>query len=68
MSDQTSAVPNPGSDEAAMRGCTCARIDNHYGNGWAGMRGCFVYTAGCPLHWPLGSKRGPFVAGEAKDG
>lgn len=35
------SVPNPGSDEAVERGCTCPVIDNHYGSGvrWPGVRG-----------------------------
>lgn len=44
--------PNPGSDEAAKKGCICARIDNHYGKGRGGngeKRGWFI-TCGCPLH------------------
>lgn len=63
---QTNAVPNPGSDEAAMRGCTCARLDNGNGKGYYGMPGVFVYTAGCPLHWPLGTAHGPFIAVEGQ--
>ncbi|RWE46806.1 MAG: hypothetical protein EOS79_11490 [Mesorhizobium sp.] len=66
MTDTTSAVPNPGSDEAAMRGCTCARIDNHHGKGWRGIPGVFVYTSGCIVHWPAGTTFGPFVASEEK--
>ncbi len=48
----TNAVPNPGTYDALMRGCTCAVIDNHRGRGWHGIAGTFVYTCGCPLHWP----------------
>jgi hypothetical protein len=51
----TSAVPNPGSDEAVMQGCKCARLDNARGRGYMGMPGIFVYTEGCPLHWPQGT-------------
>lgn len=50
--DTTSAVPNPGTDEALARGCKCPVIDNHRGRGWHGIPGTFVCTAGCPLHWP----------------
>ncbi len=52
MSETTNAVPNPGSEEAALRGCTCGRLDNHHGKGYHGMPGVFIYTAGCPVHWP----------------
>lgn len=54
----TSAAPNPGSPEAAKRGCTCPRIDNGHGHGYLGQLGIFVMTGGCPLHWPdLGRAR-----------
>ena len=52
MSDTASAVPNPGSQEAISRGCTCPVIDNHYGRGYYGQPGVFVYVEGCPLHSP----------------
>lgn len=57
MSDQTtSAVPNPGSDEAVMRGCTCPILDNARGRGWLGT-GEFWIAAGCPIHaWPRRSE------------
>jgi hypothetical protein len=54
----TNAVPNPGSDEAIMRGCTCPVIDNGHGKGYMGgakdAHGStlFVYTCGCPVHAP----------------
>lgn len=50
--ENTSALPNPGTDEALMRGCTCPVLDNHRGRGWHGVAGIFVYTVGCPLHCP----------------
>ena len=50
MSDTTTQVPNPGSQEAQRQGCTCPVIDNHYGAGRPG--GLYWYTAGCPVHWP----------------
>lgn len=58
VSDTTNAVPNPGSDEALLRGCTCPVIDN--GRGKGSMGGAkdesgatlFVYTCGCPVHAP----------------
>lgn len=62
MSDTTSAVPNPGSDEALMRGCTCPVIDNGHGRGYRGLTGAFVYVAGCPVHWPVGATLGPCIA------
>lgn len=64
MSDTTNAVPNPGSIEAVAKGCTCPVIDNHYGEGaWGpGTEGIFWYTSGCPVHWPVGTNHGPFVA------
>lgn len=59
----TSAIPNPGSDEAIMRGCTCARIDNGHGRGYMGGvkdsdgSTVFVITVGCPLHAPSAGAR-----------
>ena len=49
----TSAVPNPGSEEAIKRGCSCAVLDNAHGRGYMGQPGIFVYSEGCPLHWPV---------------
>lgn len=45
----------PGSDEAVKAGCTCPRIDNHYGKGKNGdgeRYGWFVTTGplGCSVH------------------
>ena len=62
--DTTSAAPPPGSPEAGNLGCTCPVIDNGHGRGYYGQPGIFVYTAGCPVHWPVGTKRGPLVAEE----
>lgn len=45
-------TPNPGSGEAAARGCTCAVWDNHHGLGYRGNPKEFVITEGCPLHAP----------------
>ena len=45
--------PNPGSPEALDRGCTCAVLDNHGGNGeWLPGHDTplFWITDGCPLH------------------
>lgn len=46
----TNAVPNPGSQEALMRGCKCPIIDNHHGSGYNGIAGMFIYKESCPLH------------------
>lgn len=43
--------PNPGSKEAVEQGCTCAVIDNHYGEGFGDPPGFWI-TGGCPLHAP----------------
>ena len=47
------STPNPGSREAVERGCSCPVIDNCYGRGYYGRAGEFVFTCGCPLHFPL---------------
>lgn len=43
-------LPNPGSAEAAARGCTCPIIDNEYGRGYRGQKGQFIKHDDCPLH------------------
>jgi hypothetical protein len=45
------ATPNPGSAEAIERGCSCPRIDNHYGRG-VYFDGEYHWwrRADCPLH------------------
>ena len=45
------AEPSPGSPEAVERGCTCAVIDNHYGEGvpYPGERQWWI-NGSCPLH------------------
>lgn len=45
-------VPNPGSEEAGYLGCTCAVIDNHYGQGFGpdSENPHFWISEGCPLH------------------
>lgn len=53
---------NPGSRDAIVAGCTCAIIDNHHGAGYHGQAGIFVFTSGCPVHWPVGSKLGPMLS------
>ena len=42
--------PNPGSPEAMKKGCLCAVIDNHYGNGYMGIKDMFVINGDCPIH------------------
>ncbi len=43
-------VPNPGSDEAVARGCSCPILDNARGRGIFGTPGLFWINQGCPLH------------------
>lgn len=43
-------TPNPGSNEAVNKGCTCPIMDNARGRGYMGIPGQFVMSAGCPLH------------------
>ena len=42
----------PGSQEAVRAGCTCPRIDNHYGEGSPQPTGArrFAYRGDCPVH------------------
>lgn len=51
MGDTTSAAPNPGSPDALQRGCTCAEMDNHHGEGFLmhGKRSFWISTD-CHLH------------------
>lgn len=55
------AIPNPGTQEATKRGCTCATIDNGHGRGYHWYEGQkvpqFVITGSCPLHDPKGEIR-----------
>ena len=49
-------TPNPGSDEAIERGCTCAVLDNGHGQGFPyGGETCFWITQGCPIHAKIDS-------------
>lgn len=51
MSDKTSAVPNPGSQDAVDKGCTCAVIDNHHGRGVPTPNGRSFWISGdCSIH------------------
>jgi hypothetical protein len=56
MSDKTkdpaAESPPPGSDEAIKLGCTCAVLDNAHGKGYMSIPGIYVFSEGCPLHWP----------------
>lgn len=43
--------PNPGSEEARARGCTCPVIDNHHGRGFPRLGvTCFYVVDTCPVH------------------
>lgn len=48
-------VPNPGSDEALDKGCTCPVLDNGHGRG---RDGHFIMMADCPLHGVRSCLRG----------
>lgn len=63
MSETTSAVPNPGSDAAIARGCTCSVLDNGHGHGHLGQPGVFVYLVGCPVHAPAITTNGTGTRG-----
>lgn len=39
-------IPNPGSDAAIDKGCTCPVLDNNHGRG----EGPWWITEGCPIH------------------
>lgn len=55
MTDQTrngEREPNPGSREAIAQGCTCPVLDNAHGGGYRGNPTIFVFSGGCPVHWP----------------
>ena len=45
-------IPNPGSQKAIDKGCTCPVMDNHYGKGMGKHDGniTFSYKVGCPIH------------------
>jgi len=46
--------PNPGSDEAIKKGCTCPVLDNSHGKGYLLQKDIFWITDGCPIHAPHG--------------
>lgn len=52
MTHQTEQELKPGSREAIVAGCKCPVLDNGHGSGYMGQPGIFVYSCGCPLHWP----------------
>ncbi len=60
MSETTNAVPNPGSDAAVAKGCTCPVLDNARGRGRV-YRGTveFWIDGGCPIH---GCPRDPMTS------
>lgn len=43
-------VPNPGSDAAIEKGCTCPRMDNCNGRGAYGHSNWFWNNGDCPIH------------------
>jgi hypothetical protein len=45
--DKSHDTPNPGSDAAIARGCTCPRMDNGHGRG---INGLFWRSLDCPVH------------------
>ena len=51
MSQDELKDKTPGSNAAIAAGCTCPRIDNHYGYGFV-VNGeqCFWRDGKCPLH------------------
>jgi hypothetical protein len=49
-------VPNPGSEKARNKGCTCPVIDNHYGRGYCGDGEMFIYNMDCPIHKDMETK------------
>lgn len=42
--------PNPGTAEAIKAGCLCPVIDNHYGKGYRGEAGVYIYSEACHIH------------------
>jgi hypothetical protein len=50
VTDLEQKVANPGSEEARALGCKCPVIDNHYGKGYRGLEGVFVYNEDCNVH------------------
>lgn len=50
MEKRGEIIPNPGSDAALARGCTCPVPDNGHGNARLGMERGFIMSADCPLY------------------
>lgn len=53
----THTTPNPGSQAAIDKGCTCPVIDNHYGRGFT-LNGETVFwiNENCPIHGAKGAE------------
>lgn len=43
-------IPNPGSNEAVEKGCTCPVLDNAHGKGARGDPDLFWINKDCPIH------------------
>lgn len=50
MEQEDTKAPNPGSDEAVEKGCTCPVLDNGRGDEKLGNTRGFWITENCPLH------------------
>jgi hypothetical protein len=50
--------PNPGSDQALNRGCTCAVMDNNRGLRAPMRENQWWITAECPVHDPTDNVKG----------
>jgi hypothetical protein len=57
MTGWSKDTPNPGSDEALDRGCTCAVLDNNHGRLAPWPNDGWWITEGCPVHCPLKEER-----------
>lgn len=60
------AALNPGSPRAVQEGCTCAVIDNHYGNGYCVIGGQpqFWVDYDCDLHGKTAGLEPAYVGSE----
>lgn len=47
---ELSKQPDPGTQAAIDKGCTCPILDNEHGRGYMGQPGIFIYVVGCPIH------------------
>ena len=51
MKAKKTKIPNPGSDAAIAKGCTCPVLDNCHGAGYlVGIKDVYVVTQNCPIH------------------